>query len=336
MKSFSRLTARGLWRVFVLLLAALPGSAQRALAEDYPSRPITLIVPLVAGGGPDTLARILVDRMKVSLGQPIVVENIPTAAGTVGVARLARAAPDGHTIGIGDQTTNLVSSFTTPVQYDVLNDFEPISLLTTSPFALVARKDLPAPDVKHLIAWLRENPERATAGTFGQGSGPHILTAGFQSMTGAKLRMVAYRGNPQALQDVISGQIDLLFVEQSNMIGALRGGTIKAYGVTGTSRSLAVPEVPTIEEAGGPPFHIGTWRAMWAPKTTPPAIITKLGAAVSEALADESVQKRIAETRQQIVPREKQTPEALAAHHKAEIQKWLPMIKAATANDNKN
>jgi tripartite-type tricarboxylate transporter receptor subunit TctC len=298
------------------LLSMIPAWMPAASAQDYPSRPITLIVPLVAGGSVDVLARVLADRMKVSLGHPFIVENIPTAAGTVGVGRLAQAAPDGYTIGMGDQTTNLVSSFTNPVQYDVLKDFAPIALLTTSPIVLVARKTLPATDVKQLIAWLRERPEGATAGSFGQGSGPNIISAGFQSLTGTKLRMVVYRGTPLALQDVISGQIDLLFIEQSNMIGPLRGGMIKAYAVLGTSRSAAVPEVPTMEEAGGPSFHIGTWRGMWAPRSTPAAI----------------VRKRIAEIRQEVLPRDKQTPEALAAHHKAEIEKWLPMIRAATAN----
>lgn len=315
-----------------LLLSITSPLVPLALAQDYPSRPITLIVPLVAGGGPDVLARILADRMKTTLGQPIVVENIPTAAGTVGVGRLARAAPDGYTIGIGDQTTNLVSSFTNPVDYDVLNDFEPISLLSTSAVVLVARKDLPAADVRQLIAWLRDNPDRATAGTFGQGSGPHIISTRFQSLTGTKLRLVTYRGTPLALQDVAGGQIDLLFVEQSSMIGPLRGGAIKAYAVLGASRSAALPDVPPIEEAGGPPLHISTWRGMWAPKSTPAAITRRLGAAVVEALADANVQKRVAEINQEIVARDKQTPEALVAHHKAEIEKWLPMIKAATAS----
>lgn len=310
------------------LLSSMPALAQ---AQDYPSRAITLIVPLVAGGGPDTLARILAARMATTLGQPIVVENIPTAAGTVGVARLARALADGYTIGIGDQTSNLVSSFTNPVQYDVLNDFEPIALLSTSPIALVARRDLPAENVKQLIAWLREKPERGTAGTFGQGSGPHIIAVDFQNQTGTTLRMVPYRGTPLALQDVISGQIDLLFVEQSNMIGALRGEMIKAYAVLGKSRSKAIPQVPTMEEAGGPALDVMTWRGMWAPKSTPPAIIGRLVAAVVEALGDTSVQRRIADISQEIVPRDKQTPQALAAHHKAEIEKWLPMIKAGSA-----
>jgi len=333
------LAFRGMvWWLQTALIAAavmmLPAPMEKARAEDYPSRPITIIVPLVAGGSVDTLARILADRMKTTLGQPIVVENIPTAAGTIGVGRLAQAAPDGYTIGMGDQTSNLISSITTSVRYDVLKDFEPIALLSTSPIALVTRKLIPAEDVKQLIVWLRKHPEGATAGSFGQGSGPHIVGAAFQALTGSKLRMVTYRGSPLALQDVVSGQIDLLFIEQSNMIGQLRSGTIKAYAVLAKNRSYALPDVPTIEEAGGPPLLVGTWRGMWAPKGTPLHILRKLGSAVVEALGDPGVQKRIAETGQEIVPRERQTPEALAAHHKAEMEKWLPMINAANVKAN--
>jgi len=213
-----------------------------------------LIVPLTAGGGADTLARILADRMKSTLGQSIVVENIPTAAGTVGLARLAQAAADGYTIGIGDQTTNVVSSIVNPVRYDVLKDFDPISLLSTSPVALIARKTLQAANLKQLIAWLQENPDGATVASFGQGSGPNIVGATFQRLTGTKFRMVTYRGNAVAIQDLVSGEIDLMFVEQSIMMGHLAGGSIKAYAILAKSRSAAVPELPTIEEAGGPRY----------------------------------------------------------------------------------
>ena len=207
--------------IIVLLLTMPPASIQVAMAQHYPSRPITLIVPFAAGGGVDTLARILAERMKTTLGQPIVIENIPTAAGSVGVGRLAQAAPDGYTIGIGDQTSYVISSITNPVRYDVLKDFDPISLLSTSPVALIARKTMQAPDLKQLIVWLRENPEGATAASFGQGSGPNIVGAAFQSLTGTKLRMVTYRGVAPAIQDLIGGQIDLMFVEVSIMMAHL-------------------------------------------------------------------------------------------------------------------
>lgn len=315
--------------VVVLLLTMSQALVQAASAQDYPSRPITFIVPLAPGGGADTLARILADRMKTTLGQPIVVENIPTATGTVGVGRLAQAAPDGYTIGVGDQTTNVVSSLTNAVRYDVLNDFDPIALLSTSPVALIARKTMPAADLKQLIVWLRDHPDGATVASFGQGSGPNIIGAAFQRLTGTKFRMVTYRGNAAAIPDLISGQIDLMFVEQSIMMAQLAGGSIKAYAMLAQSRSAAAPDVPTIEDAGGPPLHIVTWRGMWAPKGTPSHVSKRLGAAVVEALSDPAVQKRIAEIGQDVVPAAQQTPQALAAHHKAEIEKWTPLIRAA-------
>jgi tripartite-type tricarboxylate transporter receptor subunit TctC len=251
------------FRLTLLAVAVICWGGTETTAQTYPSRPITLIVPFVAGGRVDTTARILADKMKATLGQPIVIENIPTAAGTVGVGRLAQAAPDGYTIIIGDQTSHVISSIVYPVHYDVLNDFDPISLLSTSAATLIARRTMQASDLKQLIAWLRENPEGATVASFGQGSGPYIVGATFQRFTGTKSRMVNYRGLAAAIPDLVSGQIDLMFVEQSMMIPQLSAGTIKAYAVLAKSRSVALPEVPTIEEAGGPPLHVVTWRGMW-------------------------------------------------------------------------
>ena len=195
MKPFWRMVSYLQRLVIILLLTMSPASIQATVAQDYPSRPITVIVPLVAGGGADSLARILAERMKTTLGQPLVVENIPTGAGTVGVARLAEAAPDGYIIGIGDQTTNVVSALASSVRYDVLKDFEPIALLSTSPVALVGSNKLESRDLRELIVWLRANPEKATVASFGQGSGPHIVAATFQNLIGTRLRMVPYRGN---------------------------------------------------------------------------------------------------------------------------------------------
>jgi len=321
MRRFRRMISYLQRAVIILLLAMWPASIQVAMAEDYPSRPITMIVPFAPGGSVDTLARILAETMKTTLGQPIVVENIPTAAGTVGVGRLAQAAPDGYTISIGDQTSNVISSLTTSVRYDVLEDFDPISLLTTSPATLIARKTMQAPDLRQLIVWLQENPDGATAAGFGQGSGPHIVSLAFQRLTGTKFRIATYRGVAPAIQDLVGGQIDLMFVEQTTMIPHLSAGAIKAYAVLSKSRSAAVPEVPTIDEAGGPSLHVVTWRGMWVPKGTPEHVSKRLGSAVVEALSDPAVQKRIADVGQEVVPRAQQTPQALAAHHKAEIGK---------------
>jgi len=325
--------------VIIFLMMVLPASLQVSVPPPaapssptpYPTRTITVIVPIVAGSSVDTLARMLAERMKTTLGQPLIIENIPTGAGTVGVARLAEAAPDGYTIGIGDQTTNVISAVVSSVRYDVLRDFEPISLLSTSPSVLVGSNKLQSGDLRELIVWLRENPDKATVASFGQGSGPHIVSTTFQSLIGTKLRRVPYRGNVAALPDLVSGQIDLMFSEQSNILGNLRAGTIKAYAILGKDRSAALPEIPTIEEAGGPPLHIVTWRGMWVPKGTPAHVRSKLSSAVLDALSDPTVQKRIAEIGQEVVPPTHQTPQALAAHHKAEVEKWTPMIKAANA-----
>jgi tripartite-type tricarboxylate transporter receptor subunit TctC len=270
------------FRLTLLAVAVICWSGTETTAQTYPSRPITLIVPFVPGGGVDTLGRILAYRMKATLGQPIVIENIPTAAGTVGVGRLAQAAPDGYTIIIGDQTSHVISSIVSPVRYDVLTDFDPISLLSTSAATLVARRTMQASDLKQLIVWLRENPEGATVASFGQGSGPYIVGTTFQRLTGTKFRMVTYRGNAAAIPDLISNQIDLMFVEQSIVIPHLSAGAIKAYAILAKSRSVALPEVPTIEEAGGPPLHVVTWRGMWVPKGTPSHITSRLGSAVVE------------------------------------------------------
>jgi tripartite-type tricarboxylate transporter receptor subunit TctC len=323
--------------VIIFLIMMVPASLQVSVAPaaaqsspaPYPSRPITLIVPFVAGGGVDTTARILAERMKTTLGQPLVVENVPTGAGVVGVGRLAEAAPDGYTIGIGDQTSNVISAVASSVRYDVLKDFEPISLLSTSPVALIGSNKLQSANLRELIAWLRENPDKATVATFGQGSGPHISSVTLQNLIGTRFRFVPYRGNSVALPDLVSGQIDLMSVEQSQIIGHVRAGTVKAYAILAKERSAALPEVPTIEEAGGPPLHVVTWRGMWVPKGTPAHVSSILASAVLDALSDAAVQRRLAEIGQEVVPPAQRTPEALAVHHKAEFEKWTPMIKAA-------
>ncbi len=318
----------------VVALVASPVSIQIATGQEYPARPITMIVPHAPAAGVDNIARIVADRMKVILGSPIVIENIPAAAGSVGVARLARAAPDGYTIGMGDQTSFVLSSAVNQVSYDVLKDFEPISLLSTSPAVLVARSALPPQNLRELIAWLRANPDKATIATFGQGSGPHIISTAFQNRTGTRLVSVPYRGVGPALHDLVSGQVDLAFTETSGMLPHLRSGAIKAYAILTPTRSTTAPDIPAIDEAGGPALHITTWRGMWVPKGTPDAIRSKLLTAVVSALGDPDVRKRVAEVGHEIVPQAQQTPDALHLHHKAEIEKWWPMVKAAGAGPN--
>jgi tripartite-type tricarboxylate transporter receptor subunit TctC len=291
---------------------------------------VTMIVPHAPGGGVDIVARIVAERMRETLGQAVVVENIPAAAGTVGVERAARAAPDGYTIVAGDQTSFVVSSLINSVRYDVLKDFEPIALLSTSPPALVARIELPE-KLGDLIARLRTSAGSVSVGTFGKGSGPHILAVAFENMTGTRLQIVPYRGVAPALQDLVAGRLDLQFAEVAGILPHLRGGKLKAYAVLSDRRSPAAPEVPTIEEAGGPRLHVTTWRGLWAPKATSRDVIARLNRAVAAALSHPDLQRRAADLGQEIVPGDQQTPQALAAHHPAEIRKWLPMVQAASA-----
>jgi tripartite-type tricarboxylate transporter receptor subunit TctC len=313
-----------------IALFGLLGTAQPGQTQDYPARPVIMIVPHAPGGGVDIMARIVAERMRETLGQAVVVENVPAAAGAVGVERAARAAPDGYTIAAGDQTSFVISSLINSVRYDVLKDFEPIALLSTSPAALVARTELPD-KLGDLIARLKTNAGSVSIGTFGKGSGPHITAVAFENMTGTRLQMVPYRGVAPALQDVVAGRLDLQSVEVAGMLPHLRAGKLKAYAMLADRRSPAAPEVPTIEQAGGPRLHLTTWRALWAPKATPRDVVVKLNRAVAAALADPDLQRRAADLGQEMAPRDQQTPEALAARHRAEMTKWLPMVQAANA-----
>jgi tripartite-type tricarboxylate transporter receptor subunit TctC len=308
--------------------AALTGVAS-ATAQTYPSRPITMVVPYAAGGPTDTIARIMAGRMRGPLGQTIIVENTTGAAGTLGVGRVARAAPDGYTIGIGHWGTHVVNGAIYSLPYDVLNDFEPVAMIATNPQLIVARKGIPANDLKELIAWLKANSAKATQGTAGHGSASHVSGVYLQSITGAQFQFVPYRGAGPAMQDLVAGQIDIMVDQAANSLPQVRGGSIKAYAVTDKARLAAAPDIPTVDEAGVPGLHISIWHALWMPKGTPKDIIVKLNAAVVETLADSGVRARLGELGQEIPPREQQTPQALAAYHKAEIEKWWPIIKAA-------
>jgi len=315
-----------------LLLAACAAwtTIAGAMAQTYPSQPITVIVPFPAGGPVDTLARILNEPMRASLGQPVIVENVSGAGGSIAVARIARAAPDGHTIILGNWTSYVGTPAIYPMQLDVRKDFEPIALVAISQLMIVGRKSFPADDVRQLIAWLKANPDKATAGTIGVGSPSHVGGLHFQSLTGTRFQFVPYRGAAPALQDLIAGQIDLRFgAEGSQMLPYLRSGAAKAFAIMGGTRWFAAPDIPTIDEAGVPGLHLSFWQAFWAPRATPKAVIDRLNAAVVAALADPAVRARLVDLGQQIPAREQQTPEALAAFHKAEIEKWWPIIKAA-------
>ena len=307
-------------------LAILAGIAGAA-AQTYPSRPITLIVPFPAGGSTDAVGRILVERMRTSLGQPIVIENVGGAGGSIGVGRVARAAPDGYTLDIGQWDTHVANGATYPLTYDLMKDFEPIALISSNPFLVLARKTMPADDLKGLIAWLKANPDKATQAIPTAGS--HVAGILLQKQTDTRFAFVPYRGGGPAMQDLVAGQIDMMIIQAAVALPQVRGGAIKAYAVTARSRFAAAPGVPTVDEAGLPGLYISGWFALFAPKGTPKPVIDKLNAAVVDALGNANVRARLADLGQEIPPPEQQTPEALAAFHKAEVEKWWPIIKAA-------
>ncbi len=319
-------------RKLVLVLGAIAASfgiAGSAAAQVYPSRPITIIVPFTAGGPSDTLTRIVAERMRAALGQPIIVDNVGGAAGRIGTGRGARAAPDGYTLIAGSAGTHMANGAVYTLNYDVLGDFEPVSLIASTPQLIVARKTMPANDLKELIAWLKSNRDRASQATSGLGGYSHLAGLFFQKQTGTRFQFVSYRGGAQSMQDLVAGQIDLMIDQAANALPQVRGGNIKAYAVASKSRLAEAPDIPTADEAGMPGFHFSHWYAFFAPKGTPKPAIDTLNAAIVKALADPMVRRRLVDLGLEIFPREQQTPEALAAYHKADIERWWPIIKTA-------
>jgi tripartite-type tricarboxylate transporter receptor subunit TctC len=309
---------------------AAPALSRRASALDYPTRPITVIVPFPAGGPVDALARLLSEPMQASLGQPLVVENVGGAGGSIAAARVARAVPDGYTMILGNWTSFVGTPAVYPVTFDVRKDFAPVALLSSSPLMLIGRKSLPAGNVKELIAWLKANPGKATSGTIGIGSPSQVGAIYFQKLTGTQIQLVPYRGAAPALTDLLAGQIDLrMGAEASQMLPYLKSNAVKAFAIMDKKRWAPAPDIPTIEEAGVPELALSFWQAFWLPKSTPDAVVAKLNAAAVAALADARLRQRLDELGQEIPPREQQTPQALGAFHQAEIDKWWPIIKAA-------
>jgi len=305
-----------------------------ARAQVYPSRPITIVVPFAPGGPSDTLTRILTDRMRVTLGQPVIIDNVGGAAGRIGTGRVARAAPDGYTLGHGSAGTHMANGAVYALNYDVVKDFEPVALLAAAPQIIVAKKSMPANNLVELIAWLKANPDRASQATSGLGGYSHLAGLFFQKETGTRFQFVAYRGGAQSMQDLVAGQIDLMIDHALNALPQVRSGNAKAYAVASRIRLAEAPDIPTVDEAGLPGFYFSHWYAFFAPKGTPNAVIDTLNTATVEALADPVVRKRLSDLGLEIYPREQQTPQALAALLKAEIEKWWPIVKEAGIKAN--
>jgi tripartite-type tricarboxylate transporter receptor subunit TctC len=319
---------------FAAISAAVLTGIPIASPQPYPSRPITLVVPFAAGAVTDTQARILAERMRASLGQPIIVENVAGAGGTLGAARVSRAPPDGYTIGIGQWSSHVSAPAIFPVQYDVLQDLEPVSLLPASPLWIVARAGFPTNTLSELVVWLKANPGKASAALPAPGSGGHVALIHFQNTTGTRFQLVPYRGGAPAMQDLVAGHVDLMCGEASQMLSYVRAGQMKAFAILAKSRWVGAPDIPTIDEAAVPGLHISFWHGLWMPKGTPKDIIGKISAAVVDTLADPAVRKRFADLGQDIPAPGQQTPEALRAFHKAEIEKWWPIIQAANIKPN--
>jgi len=309
--------------------AALPVVSRIARAQTYPSRPLTMIVPYPAGGPTDTIARLLGERMRASLGQPIIIENVAGAGGNIGVGRVARAAGDGYTLGIGHWGSHVVNGAIYTLPYDLLTDLEPVALLSDGPQLIVAARSVPAKDIKELIAWLKANPGKAMVGTTGVGGASHLAGILFQNTTGTDIQIVPYRGAAPRMQDMLSGQIHLAFDQAANSLPQVRGGNLQAYAVTSKTRLAVAPDIPTVDEAGLPGFYISVWHGLWSSKGTPKEVVRRLNAAVVDALADPTVRQRLTELGQELPAPEQQTPEALRTYHKAEIDKWWPIIRAA-------
>jgi tripartite-type tricarboxylate transporter receptor subunit TctC len=299
-------------------------------AQGYPTRPVTAIVPASPGGPTDTIGRIVMARAQELLGQTIVIENVGGASGTIGTGRVARAEPDGYTIGIGGPNHYVVNGSVYKLPYDLLTDFAPVAMLSNGPQIIIARNTLPAQNLKELIAWLKEQgPDKVTFGTGGLASPPHISGLSFESLIGTKVQFVPFRGAAPALLAIMSGHVDMTFDQASGALSTVRSGGVRAYAVTSKQRLTSAPDIPTVDEAGLPGFYVSIWQGVFAPKGTPKEVIAKLNAAIAGALADPAIQKRLADIGQELPSPEQMTPEGFGAYHKAEMERWTPIIKAA-------
>ncbi len=324
----TRLLAR-LALAFSCSAALLAGGTGTASAQAFPAHSLSIVVPFSAGGPTDTIARIVAERVGRALGQTVVVENTTGAGGSIGVGKVVRSTPDGYTISIGHIGTHVINGAIYQLPYDLLRDLAPVAMIASNPQVIVSKNALPARNLKELVAWVKSNQDKVSSGTGGSGTPSHVSSVYLQSVTGAKIQIVHYRGAAPAMQDLMAGHIDISFDQAASALPLVRSGKVRAYAVTSKTRVPAAPDIPTVDEAGLPGFYMAVWHGLWVPKGTPPAATSRLAAAVAESLADPAMQKRLADLGQEIPAREQQTPDGLAAHHKAEIDKWWPMIKAA-------
>ncbi len=309
--------------------AALPALSGLARAQAYPSRTITMVVPVPPGGALDTNARLVASGMSAALGQTVVIENVTGAAGSTGTGRIARAAPDGYNILYGANVTHVLNPAVLNLNYDVVADFEPIALIGNTPWLFAVKNDLPVSDLKGLVAWLKANPDKGTFGTAGQGSPSHIGGVLFEQVTGTKIRFIPYRGTAPVIPDLVSGQIDMAILDPITSLPQHRGGKIKIIAVMGKKRGTGSQDISTADEQGVPGVYTEPWQGMWAPKGTPKDALAKLNAAVVSALTDPAIRKKFSDQSYELTARENLTPEFLAKFHKEEMDKWFPIIKAA-------
>src|SRR6478752_6101846 len=316
-------------KAILAAFVALISFGGNALADHFPSHPITIVVPFSAGGPSDAMARILAERMKTTLGEVLLIENVTGAGGSIGGGRAVHSPPDGYTISFGHLGTHVANDAVYKLNYDLVADLEPVVLLPSNPMIVVSKNAVPATSLKELLDWLKSRPSPPTAGTAGAGSGSHIAGVYFESVSGIKLQYVPYRGTAPALNDLIAGQIDVIVDQTSNSINQVRAGTIRAYAITDDKRLASAPDIPTADEAGLKGFNMTLWSGMWVPKGTPKAIVDKLNAAAVDALNDPGVKKQLESQGLEMTPKDQLTPGALGARQKAEIAKWWPIIKAA-------
>lgn len=321
----------GLFAAAALAIAGMP-----AMAQNYPTRTVTMIVPFPAGGPSDVVARIMADGMSKHLGQTVVIENVAGAGGTVGTARAAAAAPDGYTLlGAGMGSHVAAPALFPQMKYDSTKDFEPIGLVSNAPVAVVAKKDFPAKDLKEFIAYVKNNGTKVNQAHGGIGSASHMACLLFNSEAGLKPNSIAYRGTGPALNDLVGGHVDYFCEQVVSVAPSAKGGTIKAYTVSGNARSAALPDVPSAKEAGLPGYQLSIWSAIFAPKETPKPVVAKLSDALNKALDDPTVVKRLADLGGTVPPKADRGPDHLGQVLKADVARWDPILKQAMVESKK-